>query len=92
MEEKISRSLFISSADVISMQHVCAFARLVYFLGKAPSSLWGVGWRGGGGEDGVDISMNMLTCLDLAGKARKVKITECVNNFLLITMELNCKS
>ena len=50
MEEKISRSLFISSADVISMQHVCAFARLVYFLGKAPSSLWGVGWRGGGGR------------------------------------------
>lgn len=90
MEEKISRSLFISSADVISMQHVCAFARLVYFLGKAPSSLWGVGWRGGG--DGVDISMNMLTCLDLPGKARKVKITECVNNVLLITMELNCKS
>jgi hypothetical protein len=40
----------------------------------------------------VDISLNMLTCLDLAGKARKVKITECVNNFLLITMELNCKS
>jgi hypothetical protein len=47
---------------------------------------------GGGGGEGVDISLNMLTCLDLAGKARKVKITECVNNFLLITMELNCKS
>jgi len=49
-------------------------------------------WAGGGGGDGVDISMNMLTCLDLPGKARKVKITECVNNVLLITMELNCKS
>jgi hypothetical protein len=69
------------------------FCKAGIFLGKGSSFALGCGLEGGGGgEEGVDISMNMLTCLDLAGKARKVKITECVNNFLLITMELNCKS
>jgi hypothetical protein len=68
------------------------FCKAGIFLGKGSIFSLGCGLEGGGGEDGVDISLNMLTCLDLAGKARKVKITECVNNFLLITMELNCKS
>lgn len=66
------------------------FCKAGIFLGKGSIFSLGCGLEGGG--DGVDISMNMLTCLDLAGKARKVKITECVNNVLLITMELNCKS
>lgn len=39
----------------------------------------------------MDTSLNIVNCLDLVGKARKVKITEFVNNFLLITNELNCK-
>lgn len=67
------------------------FCKAGIFLGKGSIFSLGCGLEEGGG-DGVDISMNMLTCLDLAGKARKVKITEFVNNFLLITMELNCKS
>ena len=64
------------------------FCKAGIFLGKGSILSLGCGLRGGA----VDISLNMLKCLDWAGKARKVKITECVNNFLLITMELNCKS